>query len=356
MQRHGPHLVRAMALASLALIAAASPGLAATLSLSASGNPVKLGEPVTFTFSPKVVSTGDSVTFDFGDGTQEVVKATTLCGIFGGCGTVTHLFTMRGTFNVQAYGTIASVTYEGSIEMTVTVGDERFVLAAAHATGQNQTVWRTDVELHNPGSGTAQVDISLLVRNQANLEPQKVSVQVPQGACVRLADVLAEKFSFTGTAALRLAPRSGTVLATSRTYNQTLAGTFGQYVPVPPYSQAIAFGQHGRLVQLSHDPSLAQGFRTNLGLLNPLPTSITIEVDVLDANAATLGTFQETLEPYEYVQLDRVFERVTTTAVDDGFIIVRTLTPAGIFFTYASVVDNLTGDPTLIPPLILPLE
>lgn len=356
MQRHGLHVSGLATMVLFALAAATSTSLAATLSLSASTNPVKLGEQVTFTFSPKVVATGDSMTFDFGDGTQETVAATTLCGIFGGCGTVTHLFTTRGSFFVQAYGTIASVTYEGSVEITVSAGDDRFVLAAAHATGQNQTVWRTDVELHNPGSGNATVDIALLVRNQQNLEPEKVRVDVPPGNCLRLADVLDDKFSFTGTAALRLTRVSGTVLGTSRTYNVGASGSFGQFVPVLPYSDAIAFGQEGRLIQLSHDPSLTQGFRTNLGLLNPLPSSVTVEVNLLDANAATLGSFQEELQAYEYVQIDKVFERVTTTAVSDGFIIVRTLTPAGVFFTYASVVDNLTGDPTLVPPLILPLE
>ena len=44
-----------------------------------------------------------------------------------------------------------------------------------------------------------------------------------------------------------------------------------------------------------------------------------------------------------------VYSTVTTSDVPDGFALVRTTTTGGAFFAYASVIDNLSGDPIFIP-------
>ena len=52
--------------------------------------------------------------------------------------------------------------------------------------------------------------------------------------------------------------------------------------------------------------------------------------------------------------MDKVFENVTKQVVSDGYAMVRTTTAGGSFFAYASVIDNRTGDPFLIPAAKLP--
>jgi len=353
MHRHGSRFRPATLLAGAVLAATASVAAAATLTMQPSANPVALGEQLTITFSPKIVSQNDQLTFDFGDGTSTVkVTFSPSCGIFGGCATVTHTYARLGTFTIHGSGTVGGEVTNGTLDILVTAGQDRFVLAAAHAPGINQTVWRSDLELHNPSVGTAVVELALLERQKDNSNPATRQVEVPSGSSVRLADVLGTEFTHQGTAALRLSPKSGSVLVTSRTYNQGAEGTYGQYVPAVELSQAVQASKSARLIQLSHDPTLASGFRTNIGLLNPAPIDIQVELTFYEASGASLGATTVDLLPFEFRQLDKAFEMVTTNVVDDGFVRLRGITPEAVFFTYASVVDNLTGDPTLIPALV----
>ena len=334
-------------------IAVPTPGLAGTLTLSASANPLHVGEELIVAFTPKIVTNSDHVTFSFGDGSSATeVSFVPLCGIFGGCGTVTHTYARLGSFTITASGTIGGESVNGQLDVLVTAGSDRFVLAAAHATGINQTNWRSDIELHNPERSSAKLEIALLERQKDNSNPLKVQVTVPPDAAVRLEDVLASRFSYSGTAALRISPTSGTFIATSRTYNALESGTYGQYVPVVPFKDAVPSGKSARLIQLSHNPTLAAGYRTNIGLVNPAPINIQIEIKFFDSDGVSLGKTNVDLLPYEFRQIDKAFEIVTHDVVDDGYVVIRSITPDTVFFTYASVVDNLTGDPTLIPSLI----
>ena len=55
---------------------------------------------------------------------------------------------------------------------------------------------------------------------------------VAPGRCLRLNDVLFSIFGFEGGASLRITPLSGEVVVTSRTYNLTDEGTYGQFIRV----------------------------------------------------------------------------------------------------------------------------
>ncbi len=47
---------------------------------------------------------------------------------------------------------------------------------------------------------------------------------------------------------------------------------------------------------------------------------------------------------YESTQLSRVFTQVTLSLVADGCATVTSATPGALFFAYASVIDNVSGD------------
>lgn len=336
-------------IASVAALACAAAAAAGTLSITADKNPATLGATVTFSFSPKITGSQDYVTFDFGDGEESTVEYSAYCGLFGGCHTVTHVFARLGHFTVTAFGMVAGEAVDGSSEIIITTGRDLYVLGAAHSVGFNQTVWRTDLEIHNYGLSDATYEIALLKRNTDNSNAETKTFEIAAGATVRHEDVLYTDFGFSGAAALHITPTSGSIIATSRTYNLGPNGTYGQFVPALPLDAAISRGQIARLIQLSHDPSLQTGFRTNLGLINPTPLAIDIEIDFFDSSGDALGTYALQLEPLEYRQLDRVFELVTSDPVEDGYLTVQTTSLGGIFFTYASVADNITGDPMLIP-------
>jgi len=270
--------------------------------------------------------------------------------------------------NRGCFGSGAGVAERGHLSTNpksaaASPGDRLFVSATAHVAGALGTNWRSDVEVHNLSDETAIFRISLLEHGADNSSPDHRDLSLAPGRSLRLGDVLAGEFGVEGQAALILEPSTGRIVVTSRTYNLLGEGnqlglptgsTFGQYIPALPLGEAIRSDEQGRLIQLSHRRATTGGFRTNLGLVNATGAELRVEIELYAASGDLLGNVSRTLAPYGYRQLNQVFANVTSGDVDDGYAIVRTTTSGGVFFAYASVVDNLTGDPVAISAARLP--
>ncbi len=346
----------ALGFALLAGLAPARFAAADGLTITPSKSTALAGEVITFTFRPAVLTAGDYVTFDFGDHTAATVEYSTYCNLFGGCSEVEHAYAAAGTYQVRGQGKLSGADVSGQVTVTITelpTENHLYIATAAHLQGYQGTQWRTDVEVHNTGLDSAEFAVQLLERNEDNSEPATVTLTLAARRTVRYNDILASLFTFTGAAALRIVPISGSIIASSRTYNQTSRGTYGQYVPAVPRAQAIQAGSHARLIQLSHDPTLASGYRTNLGLVNASPAAITIDVLFYSSNGLLMGGKTYELKPFEFRQIDKVFEEVTPNAVEAGYLSLSSTTSGARFFAYASVVDNLTGDPVFLPAQVI---
>ena len=156
-------------------------------------------------------------------------------------------------------------------------------------------------------------------------------------------------FGFSGAATLRIESTSGEVVASARTYNDQPQGTYGQFIAGAPESTAIAYGQQGLVIQLAQSSSDASGFRTNIGVVNVVGTTLTVEAGLYRGDGTLLGTKSFSLPAYGYQQADRIFRSVISADVVDGFAVLSTPTTNGKFFAYASVVDNRSGDPVYMP-------
>lgn len=228
---------------------------------------------------------------------------------------------------------------------------ELYIPGAAHVAGSNNTTWRTDLELRSVSSMPTQVRIDLLRRNRDNTTHPSVVVDVAAGTAHRFEDVLDLLFGVEGSATLRLTTLSGEIRATSRTYNVTPDGTYGQFIGATTPGDIFDWGTDATLIQLSSSPTGSTGFRTNIGLVNLEPIVATIHVDLYRDDLTHLGRVSTTLEPYEFDQIDNIFGTVTSAEVADGFAIIRTERIDSTYLAYASVIDNLTGDPIFIPGL-----
>jgi hypothetical protein len=343
-------------LAVLAVMLAAVAASADPLTITASPNPAPAGVTVTFTFTPRVNYQDDSVTFDFGDGGTATVAFAVGCTLFGGCGSVAHSYAGAGVFIATANGTIGGQPVSGNLQIVITAStsdSDLYLPTGAHLTGFNDVNWRTDIEIQNPGPTRASYLVSLLVRNVDNSTPAFQSTfALDPNRSARYNDILYDTFGFSGAAAIRITPILGQIIVTSRTYNQLPSGTYSQSVPAIPRSQAIGFSQDAFLIGLSHDPTLAAGYRTNLGFVNASPATIHVEAEFYLANGSMLGTTGYDLSPFEFFQKDKAFEEVTSDRVDDGYIVVRTTTAGAKFFAYAVVTDNITGDPTYVTAVV----
>jgi hypothetical protein len=227
--------------------------------------------------------------------------------------------------------------------------EELYVPAAAHGAGVAGTVWRTDLEVKARGSEPATFTIELLAEGTDNTTPAITTFTIDTGTSTRFEDLLAAQLGYTGNAALRITPTSGRILVSSRTYNNDPAGTYGQYIPALPAATALASGTAGALIQLSSSSSAASGYRSNVGVLNITASSISLELDLYTGDGELLGTVPLTLLPYELRQVTDIYRQVTSLDVADGYVLIRLLTSDGLYFAYASVIDNRSGDAIFIP-------
>ena len=240
-----------------------------------------------------------------------------------------------------------------------TVAPGLVIPTAAHSSGALGTNWRTDLEVHNPGSAPAAYTIALLKHDADNSEPDARSFTLAPGMAARYTDIVLHEFGFNGKAALRVTASQGEILVTSRTYNRLGAGnptglpvgsTYGEFVPALPDDQAIAANGEGRLIQLSHtNPALKTDYRTNIGVVNAGAEAIDVIIDLFDATGGLLGGVRRVLPPYGYHQFDGILAPWSGTPVADAYAIVRCTAAGGRFFAYASVIDNRTGAPVFIP-------
>ncbi len=222
----------------------------------------------------------------------------------------------------------------------------RTVPAAAHAPGANGSLWRTDVAVVNP-SGTA-VSIEAAFTPAGGGAPVARTFVLAPG--VRFEpDVLCSLFGLDpgspASGAIRLVP-DGPVTVSSRTFNETGAGTFGAHLRGVGDSGAVTPGRPGTIPLLEKGTSV----RTNVGLANVGEEVVTVVLRLSAADGTPLGHEHVVAVPAgALVQVDDVFAACGSGDAPIAWARVEVLTPGGRVQAYASVIDNGTGDPTIVP-------
>jgi hypothetical protein len=220
------------------------------------------------------------------------------------------------------------------------------VVTAARTPGLKGTQWVTDVELFNPAATAIGALLYYLPRNTDNTAPARRSVTVPAGQAVRLDNVVGRLFGLGASAGALTVSCSQPVLVTSRTYTTPSSGTLGEFVPGLAEQAAIAAGEQARLIQLTRNAA----YRTNIGFESISLGPIEVAVDLFRATGEFLGEKTFPLPPFGTAQATEIFPQIGVTAVDDAFAIVLSDTPGALFFTYAAVVDNASGDTITVLP------
>ncbi len=228
-----------------------------------------------------------------------------------------------------------------------------YLPGAAHLDGFGGARWRTDLEVQNPNSWEATFWLENLPRDQGNPSPAQFEFTLPAGESMRFVDVLGTVFGYTGAATIRVASWDR-LLTTSRNYNDAATGTYGMFVSGKSVADATGPGQTGRLIQLTQSASDTTGYRTNIGVANVSEFPIAIDIELYDSSGALLGSVSDTLDLYESVQFDKIFRRVSASAVLDGYAIVSSPTPQAKFLAFATPVDNRTGDGFYFPAISWP--
>jgi formylglycine-generating enzyme required for sulfatase activity len=301
------------------------------------------GQPVLFADG----STGNptSWSWDFGDGASSSER------------NPVHAYVRPGTFTVTLTASNDDGTSVSSHELIVdggsppapeAAGEETWIVpGAAHLAGAEETYWVTDIVLHNPLDAPRLLNLYFLEAGSDNSQATGFQYSIEAGWAVKVCDVVEAVFGLSETFGALLIGSEGELRLTSRTYNDQPAGTFGQYIPAMALSEALGAADTALLIQLES----SDRFRTNIGLANAGEQPLEVTIDLYDDAGIHLGTRAQSLQPFDTVQVNRVFELVTDDEVGDGYAELSTAENQGAYLAYASVVDNTSGDPIFVAPV-----
>ena len=295
-----------------------------------------------------------------------------------GTNTGTILVTYGTSSKTGANGTSSgSVPVSVSLVTPVSPGgkntplpDSLIVPAVGHAGGANGSLFESDLRIANVSAQAMKYLLNFtLTGTDGTQSGQSTTIQVDPGATMALDDILANFFGIgadgsgaTGTLEIRpltssssttaLSPTSKPsvqTVASSRTFNQTENGTFGQFIPAIPYSQFLAKG--GGRISLQQVAQSA-AYRTNFGLVEASGQKADVLVHVFDNSGVEVASpIPVSLLPGEHKQIN-AFLAANNITLSDGRIEVEVTSSTGKVTAYASTVDNVTNDPLLVLPVL----
>lgn len=286
---------------------------------------------------------------------------------------VTTTDSMTGkTVSSGTTSTPVSVSLVAPVSPTTKSGpkpESLVIPAVGHAAGFN-SAWRSDVRLSNLSAQSANYLLFFTPSGQAGTGTIKqASVTVKPGETVALDDVVKSWFGIgadgsSATGSLEIRPQSNAITtsassslangaslvagtsASSRTYNLSTGGTFGQFIPPVAYSKFAGKGEVLSLQQISQSDQ----FRTNIGVVEGSGEAATVRFTVLSNSGQQLDQWTEELKPGEQRQYDRLIANRGLT-LEGGRVEVEVVSDTGKITAYGSTVDNQTGDPTFSVPV-----
>ncbi len=219
------------------------------------------------------------------------------------------------------------------------------IASAIHANGANNSVWRTDLTILNTSGFAANYRVQSTIGGST----KSVTGSIAPGAQTTLRDVIGA-LGLDGVGPLQVFSDQP-LNVSSRTYNAIPSsascfpgGSFGQINTARSPSQTLSVGTVSFLPGLTQDATA----RTNIGATNTGSIAAIVSIVLMDAEGRQVGTFDFSLAPGQSLQENQAFvTRANRNNINGGSAKVIARTGSGLL-VYASVVDNLTNDPTWI--------
>jgi hypothetical protein len=252
-----------------------------------------------------------------------------------------------GDFDGSAYQ-INLATSDGG-EVVPALDDWQFIPAAAVASGAEGAFYQTDVDVSNADDVSVDYEFMWLPRGEDNSEATaSQTFSLASGKSVRYTNVLTEVFGLEPDSfgALLIRSTSADLLAMSRTYNLGDAGAEGTYGQAMPAMAAAEFIQQGATRRILFGSENAE-MRTNVGCQNGTDSMTVVYLDLFKADGTSVGRKTLVLKALGNDQVNRIFDGHNPM---NGYVDVTPAQADKPVYCYGSVLDNLTSDPTTIPP------
>lgn len=286
--------------------------------------------------------------------------------------TISFTFTAASGAGVTALGTTTQTVPVSVSLVTPVVSQPKdanappntvILPAVAYAAGINSQ-FQTDVRITNTATQPITYQLTYTPANtDGTTTGLQTLISVNAGNTVALNDVVKNWYGSgvlgqPGIGTLEIRPmnysgKSGVnvsfaTVASSRTYNATANGTFGQYVPAIPLVNFLGNSNTSKISLQQIAQSSA--YRTNVGFLEGAGQPVSFTATLYDDNNKTVASQQFNLAPFELQQqsLGSLFPGVS---LSDGRLEFKVTSDTGKLSAYASVLDNVTSDPLLVFPV-----
>ncbi|MFA6956632.1 MAG: hypothetical protein WC538_12245 [Thermoanaerobaculia bacterium] len=215
--------------------------------------------------------------------------------------------------------------------------------AAGTGPGANSSQWQSEVTIHNAGQ---ELLVVKLTYHDATGALRSIDLPVPARTTKTLSDTVKHDFGQTqSTGAIVLDTDDefrGKLAVTSRTFNLSPTGEFGQDIPALTAGQSLIVGDTGVL----NGPANAAANRFNIGVFAAQDTNIEWKLVRRDGTVAKSVT--KTHKAGTQTQYNGGIAALFGETAQDNDV-VHAAVRSGQVWIYGSVVNNQTGDPTYIP-------
>ncbi|HEX7832177.1 MAG TPA: hypothetical protein VF787_21150 [Thermoanaerobaculia bacterium] len=248
-----------------------------------------------------------------------------------------------------------------------------------HAVGANNSLFESDIRVTNLTANTMKYDVHFTPSGVDGTETGTSStIELEPNATLALDDIVASLFG-TGTTSsaigmLEVRPittasttngflssvtstalKQLQTVASSRTYNFTPNGTFGQYIPAIPFADFVGrLAENGAANILSlQQVSQSTAYRSNFGFAEAAGEPVELQVRVYDTANTLLSTIGVSLKAREHRQINGMLAQAGINNLTDGRVEVQVTSGDGKVTAYVSAVDNNTNDPLLVNASLL---
>jgi hypothetical protein len=215
--------------------------------------------------------------------------------------------------------------------------------AAGTGPGANGSQWQSEVTLHTVSATPVQ---AALIFHDENGATAPANIGIPARGTLSIADVVKSRFGrdvATGAIEVVVADDELAHLAvSSRTFNSSSAGEFGQDIPAVKLADAAIAGD----VAVLSAPSSAASNRFNFGLYSV--TDATVTWSLLRADGTVAATKDAAYTGGRQKQYNNGVASLFGAEAKNDDTVHATVTKGSAIF-YGSAVNNATGDPTFVP-------
>ncbi len=228
-----------------------------------------------------------------------------------------------------------------------------------HQAGLNSQ-WRSDIRIYN--ASPQALKYLLNFTPQGSSDVKQTTLTTASNDTTALDDIIHNWFgvgevgdSSTGVLEIRpmtldgsTTPPQGssfTTVASSRTFNETSTGTLGQFIPPVKFTNFIGTGSRMSLQQLAQSSS----YRTNFGLVEASGSPVSLLLSMFSSSGSKLFDLPVNLAAGEQKLLNGLLASQGVNDLSDGRMEVSVVGGNGKVTGYASVIDNASLDPQLVP-------